>query len=193
LFSRRRGVGKWKGRSAFQAAGVFSTPALCGSQVWERSIFVAGRQHSPGDSCQFVGCSGHHHVERRPSLQRIEPRSERGSFAFHAYHRRTRSMNQDLTQVAVSSLADTQEPGLAASGMLSGHESEPGCELPALAESAAVADRCHDGRRDQRTDAGNLPQPQTGGVGGLGLCRRFWTAAIAALVSWSTVEQGLTT
>jgi hypothetical protein len=130
LFSRRRGVGKWKGRSAFQAAGVFSTPALCGSQVWERSIFVAGRQHSPGDSCQFVGCSGHHHVERRPSLQRIEPRSERGSFAFHAYHRRTRSMNQDLTQVAVSSLADTQEPGLAASGMLSGHESEPRMRTP---------------------------------------------------------------
>ena len=78
-------------------------------------------------------------------------------------------MNEDLTQVAVAALADTEEPGLAAGRVLSGHKSEPGRELTAFVEGCTVADCGDDCCCDQRAYTGDLPQPHTGGIGGSNL------------------------
>ncbi len=45
------------------------------------------------------------------------------------------------------------------------HQPHPGCKLSPLVEGSAVADRSHDGCRDQRTDAGDLSESQACSIG----------------------------
>jgi len=65
-------------------------------------------------------------------------------------------MNQHLAQINVASLADAEELRLASCGVLSWHNAEPCCEVPSLAEGRSVADRGHDGRRYDGSDAWDL-------------------------------------
>lgn len=70
-------------------------------------------------------------------------------------------MQEHAPQIFVSPLADAQQPGFTASRMLARNQPQPGGEIPAFAESDAVADGCNERRRDQRSKAGNFHQPAT--------------------------------
>ena len=49
---------------------------------------------------------------------------------------RTRSLNEEFSQIAVATLADAEKLLLASGGVFAGNQSEPGCELPTLAETS---------------------------------------------------------
>ena len=58
------------------------------------------------------------------------------------------AMDKQLAQIVIASLADAEEPGLAAGRVLSRHKSQPGGELPALMKGRSVADCGDDRGRD---------------------------------------------
>jgi hypothetical protein len=61
--------------------------------------------------------------------------------------------HQNLAQVGVATLADTQKTGLASGRELPRHNPEPGRELTTLTEGGAVADGGDDSGGDDRSDA----------------------------------------
>ena len=62
-------------------------------------------------------------------------------------------MDQQIAEVVVGALADTDQPDLAAARALPRHEPDPSRELAAVLELPAIADARHQRRRDYRTDA----------------------------------------
>ena len=77
-------------------------------------------------------------------IECIQPSADGGSVPLDPQHSGSGAMNQDLAQVDVATLADTQQVRLASCRVLPWHDPEPGRELPALAESRSVADRSND-------------------------------------------------
>jgi hypothetical protein len=69
------------------------------------------------------------------------------------------SMDEKPPHIAVSSLADPEKRCLPAGRVFSRHKAQPGCEVARPSELSAVADRGEQGRRGQRSDAGNGHQP----------------------------------
>ena len=65
-------------------------------------------------------------------------------------------MDHQRSQVHIASLADAQQGGLAAGGVLPGHKSQPGRELPSVLERPGIADGSHERGRTQGADAGDL-------------------------------------
>src|ERR1700723_3119564 len=65
-------------------------------------------------------------------------------------------MNQYLAQVYVASLTDAEQLPLPPGRVLAGHDAEPCCELSPLPEGGPVTDGSDDGRRHDRSDAGDL-------------------------------------
>ena len=96
----------------------------------------AARQHSPGDTGELVRHGNNDDdVLVCPGVQSIEPGSNGDAFALDPQHRRSRPVDQDFAQVAVASLADTEQLRLATGRVLPWHDAEPGGELPALCET----------------------------------------------------------
>jgi len=51
------------------------------------------------------------------------------------------AVNQEGSQVRVAAFADAQQVLLAATGVLPGHQTQPGCHLPAILEVPGVPKR----------------------------------------------------
>ena len=68
------------------------------------------------------------------------------------------SVNEQGSKVSVASLADAQQPLLAARAVLPWREPERGRHLPAVGELLPVAHRCHQRGCDDRPDTAKLLQ-----------------------------------
>ena len=75
-------------------------------------------------------------------------------------------MNQDLTEVAISTLANPVELRVASGGVLLRYQTHPRCKLASLVKGSAVADRRYDRRCDQRSDPRDLTYPPASGIRG---------------------------
>ncbi|WP_245243269.1 hypothetical protein [Pararhodobacter sp. SW119] len=70
-------------------------------------------------------------------------------------------MDQQRANVAVSPLADPEQPGLSAARNLPGHQTQPSSKVPAVPETAPVADCGDQRRRRDRTDPLDLSDALT--------------------------------
>ncbi len=61
-------------------------------------------------------------------------------------------------RVGVTALADAEQSGFAAGGMLAWHQAEPGSEVTSIAEGRSVADGSYHRSRNQRPHSRNLTQ-----------------------------------
>ena len=68
----------------------------------------------------------------------------------------SRTMHEQAPDIAIPALRDPPQPVLAATRVLSGHETEPGRELLARAKLRAISDRRDQRRRGDDTDAGTV-------------------------------------
>src|SRR5215467_11900811 len=71
------------------------------------------------------------------------------------------AMDQLAPEVVVGAPSDAAEPWLAASRILSRHQSDPRCHLAARTKLSAIVDGGDDGRGDDRADAGQPREPPT--------------------------------
>src|SRR4029077_17464983 len=78
--------------------------------------------------------------------------------ALRRQDRRARSVDQQGSQVHVAALADAQQLRLASAGVLPGHQSQPGGQLPAVVEAVRIGDRCDQRAGSQGSDPGDLLQ-----------------------------------
>src|SRR5262249_61681262 len=74
---------------------------------------------------------------------------------------------EQLARIGVAALAAGSRALFAATGMLSGHQSEPGGELPRTAEASGVAHARDDGRGRDRADAADRLQAPAGLAGAM--------------------------
>jgi hypothetical protein len=72
-------------------------------------IVLATREHRPRDPCQLVGRGDDQDVSRCPHLKRGHPCTHRDSVSLRSQHHSACPVNQDLTQVVVTALADPVE------------------------------------------------------------------------------------
>ena len=72
------------------------------------------------------------------------------------------SVDQLAPEVVVGTSSDAAEPRLAASRILSRHQSDPRCHLATRAKLSAVVDGSDDRRGDDRADARQLGEPPAG-------------------------------
>jgi hypothetical protein len=97
---------------------------------------------------------------------------------------RSGTMNQQGSQVGIPAFADAQQGGLAAAGVLLGHQAQPGGQLPAIRKSLCITDRGDERTRGDRANARNLCQLLAGfilAVPGLDLAFQFKHLAIQFL------------
>src|SRR3989441_10054831 len=71
---------------------------------------------------------------------------------------RTCALHEQVSEIGIAALADVAEAGLAASGVLTRHQADPGGELPAVLEFACVAYGGDDGQGGGGPDAADLHQ-----------------------------------
>lgn len=74
------------------------------------------------------------------SLQLIEALTEAAFVTLYPCQHRPRPVNKKSAQIGTASLADTQQPGLSASGMLTWDQAKPCCQVAALVKGGSVAD-----------------------------------------------------
>src|SRR6185503_9980682 len=71
---------------------------------------------------------------------------------------RAGALDQQVSKVGVAALADVAKARFATGGMLSGHQADPGGELPPVLELACIPDGGDDRQRRGRADASDLHQ-----------------------------------
>ena len=158
---RRRGTGKVGARSASTPEASF--PRLGWYGGW--SVIVATGRYSPGGAGDLIGHSHYDDVLVSPSVEPIKPGTDGCSISLDAQPGCPGTMDQDLAQVDVAALADTQKVRLASGGVLTRHDAKPGGELPALMESGSVADRGNDRCSHNGPDARNLSDAGAASIG----------------------------
>lgn len=71
-------------------------------------------------------------------------------------------MDEQAPQIAVTSLADSHKPAPVTAWALSGHEAQPGCQLPAVFEAGGVAYGGYHGCSSQGSHSSDLTKPLAG-------------------------------
>src|SRR5919106_3689241 len=143
----------------------WKSEAVAGSHRSGRcTMGFAAAEHRPVHPRQLVGNRGNDDVERATGEQRVDPRPTMPLAALGEPDQRSRTVHQLATQIAVATLADPEQPFLTARGMLAGRQTEPGGEASTTAEEPGIADRCHHGGGDDRSDPGSLSKTPTGFV-----------------------------
>jgi len=111
--------------------------------------------HGPQDASVLVG---HGHAGLLPTDARRQlsqpQRSGIGAFA-GAHDSGLGTLDHQRAQIVVATFGDTSQTGLAAAGVLAGHQAEPGAELMAAVELPEVADAGGQCRGAEFTDAGD--------------------------------------
>ena len=119
-------------------------------------IDVAG-EHCPQLPRVLVGNRDQHFTEGHPGGQLADPELF-GSSLFRAdrfgpLQAAACALDQERAQVHIAATTDRAEPGVAATGMLCGYETEPGGQLPAVLEVPGRTDTGDHRISRQRADA----------------------------------------
>src|SRR6185437_10158078 len=88
----------------------------------------------------------------------MHPLTQTAGVVLHPKKHRSSSVDEHPSQIGIAALADAEQPGFAARGILARHQAEPCREVASIAESRSVADGSYHCRRDQWPDSGDLAQ-----------------------------------
>src|SRR5271157_4171150 len=94
-----------------------------------------------------------------PAHQPFHPPAKRRVALRYIGQRGARSMDQLFAQILVAAFADSEQLRLAASGELSGNQTEPCGKIVAVVKAFRSADGGDKSRRDNRAEARNRRQP----------------------------------
>ena len=119
-----------------------------------RSVDTLVSEQCPGDAGCLIGHGDQHDVCRPPRQEPVGPARPRARLGAAPAQHASRTMHEQAPDIAIPALRDPPQPVLAATRVLSGHETEPGRELPARAKLRAISDRRDQRRRGDDTDAG---------------------------------------
>src|SRR3954454_1929114 len=108
-----------------------------------RTVGLAAAQQGPKDPRQLVGDRGHDDVERTPAQQAIDPGPEPPFPPRADPNQGPGAVHELPPQIAVPSLAQSEQALLAATRALSRDQPQPRCEVPARAEALRIANRGH--------------------------------------------------
>ena len=122
-------------------------------------------QESPGHSGHFVGRRHAGPMRATPVLTPLAPPTPGVGGALQMPSHRPRSMNEELSHVAVAPFAQPQQGGLAASRILLGHQTSPRRQLPAILAAARSPHGGHQGGRRQRPETPTFRQALTRLIG----------------------------
>ena len=120
------------------------------------------REQRPDPPRIFVGQG--HHIWVSSMEQLSEPVSRMIRWALGDVDDRARAVNEQRPQIGIAALANAQQRGLAAAGMLLGNQSQPGRQLPAIFELSSIAEGGHQGARRERADTRDRGQLAAGGL-----------------------------
>ena len=123
-----------------------------------RSVDTLVSEQCPGDAGCLIGHGDQHDVCRPPRQELVAPAGTRARLGASPAQHASRTMHEQAPYVAIPALRYPPQPVLAATRVLSGHQTEPGRELSARAELRAISDRRDQRRRGDDIDAGNRRQ-----------------------------------
>src|ERR1700719_2355732 len=116
-----------------------------------RAIARAAAEQRPQHPRVVIGERDRSHVGPAPGAKPRRPRRARmRAAAAIAIQQRARAMDQQGAQVAIAMLADPEQDGLAARGVLARSKSQVGAQFAPALELARIADRGDHGAGNQR-------------------------------------------
>ena len=128
-----------------------------------RSIVAPVDEQCPDGACVLVGQRHRRDILVAAVEQPPKPGVRWGLACGDPSHR-AGTVNEQGTQIGVTPLSLAKQRGLAATGVLPGHEPEPGGEPAAIGEGLRVTDRGHERTGRDRADAGDFLEPAAGFV-----------------------------
>ena len=114
-------------------------------------------QQRPNDACIFVSQRDSRHILVSPIDNAVDPTAGIRFLRCSVNHR-AHPMNQQSSEIGITPFTDSQQILFAATGVLFGHQSQPGCNLAATIEVLCVAQRGYQCACRDRADAWNFRQ-----------------------------------
>jgi hypothetical protein len=87
-------------------------------------------------------------------------------------------VDEQRSQIGITALRDAEQPGFAASCVLSGNQTEPGTEVACFGEAACVAERGDQRSRVQHSNPGDRRQPSRSSI----VARQFNELAVEGFI-----------
>ena len=112
-------------------------PSCKRHRAWIERLFTS--QHGPGDAGELVGQGDDSGVLVYARQKRAQPSSERRFALGKRRENSSGAVDQQLAKIAISTLGNPDETGLAACCDLPGHETEPRGEISSSRERLALA------------------------------------------------------
>ena len=139
-----------------------SAPCLLCRLNGNPSISFFPGDHCPKRPCGLVGNRDRRNVHGSPREQLLQPRPWCYILAEARSDDGSGPMDQQCAQIAITALADPADVLLAAAGMDSRRQSEPGREVACRPELSAVANAGEDGTRRDRSHSWGGGEPLAG-------------------------------
>jgi len=116
-----------------------------------RVVVDLAREHRPEDASVLVGQRHQRFLPAHALAQLDQPLRDAVTSLGRGQQRRLGALDQQGAQeqgaqVVVAAFGDASQPMLAAAGVLTGHQAQPGAELARTLELTHVADCGHQGR-----------------------------------------------
>ena len=138
----------------------FSDPSSNLAQPSRSSaIRLATGQHGPDDPSVLVGDRDRRAVIAAPLAKLVDPHTSRVGFSHCRADNCARTMYEKCPQVLIATLCDTRHHFAIATRMLAWYQAQPGCQVAAVLEVGAVADRRYHCGRRLRPDSPDLGNP----------------------------------
>src|SRR5208283_4493860 len=109
-----------------------------------RQIVLLTREHRPGDPRRLVGECDNRPVEASPRCDPFQPLGAAIVVCRQSKHDGAGAMNHLTSEIMIGAPADSAEPRFAAGRVLTGHETNPCCELASGPKVTTVVDRSHE-------------------------------------------------
>src|SRR6266498_1852419 len=112
-------------------------------------------QNSPGDTRELVGEGNRDFVRMHTTAKAIEPGAKAILVSIQVHEARACAMDQQPTNIGIAAFANAQQRWCAARRILSRHNAEPGCQVPAATELFTVTDRSYESGGAEWPDSGD--------------------------------------
>src|SRR6516164_9080802 len=99
-------------------------------------------------------------------VERIQPGTDRRPIPLYTQYGGPRSVDQELTQIDVTSLADAEQPRFTSCRILPWHDPKPRSKVAPLAKGCAIADGSNDGRTHDWSNPRDSPEARTARIAG---------------------------
>jgi hypothetical protein len=123
-------------------------PLIGVSRLSGRTIGLTPAEHGPDDARKLVGHRRNHDVEGPSGDQASDPCPEAALTPSREPDQRSGAVHQLSAQIAVTALADAEQPFSATGRVLARGEAEPRGKAPAAGKDLRVDDRRHHRRGD---------------------------------------------